>query len=91
MAEAFGATFWYALALVVIAFVVAIVLLPKQKPEPLDDPADDAEAAAAAGAGRALAPQVGQHREDAPVVVLAGRQIELGEDRCDVLRDRALR
>ena len=47
MAEAFGATFWYALALVVIAFVVAIVLLPKQKPEPLDDPAADAEAAAA--------------------------------------------
>ena len=47
MAEAFGATFWYALALVIIAFVVAIVLLPKQKPEPLDDPAADAEAAAA--------------------------------------------
>ena len=45
MAEAFGATFWYALALVVIAFFVAIVLLPKEKPEPLDEP--DAEAAGA--------------------------------------------
>src|SRR3954464_10062894 len=38
LAEAFGATFWYALALIVIAFVVALVLLPKQKPEPIDDP-----------------------------------------------------
>jgi EmrB/QacA subfamily drug resistance transporter len=44
LAEAFGATFWYALALIVVAFVVAIVLLPKQKPEPVDDP--DAPAAA---------------------------------------------
>ena len=48
MAEAFGATFWYALALVVVAFVVAVVLLPKHKPEPLDDPAADADAGAAA-------------------------------------------
>src|SRR3954447_7235163 len=32
MAEAFGATFWWAFALVVVAFVVAIVLLPKHKP-----------------------------------------------------------
>ena len=46
MAEAFGATFWYALGLVVVAFVVAVVLLPKQRPEPLDDPAADAGAAA---------------------------------------------
>ena len=46
LAEAFGATFWYALALIVVAFVVAIVLLPKQKPEPVDDP--DAPAAAEA-------------------------------------------
>jgi EmrB/QacA subfamily drug resistance transporter len=38
MAEAFGATFWWALALVVIAFVVAVVLLPKEKPLPVDDP-----------------------------------------------------
>jgi MFS family permease len=37
MADAFGATFWYALALVVVAFVVALVLLPKHKPEPLEE------------------------------------------------------
>ena len=37
MAEAFGATFWYALALVVVAFVVAIVLLPKHKPEIVEE------------------------------------------------------
>ena len=47
LADAFGATFWYALALVVVAFVVAIVLLPKHKPEPIDDP-DAAEAVEAA-------------------------------------------
>ena len=48
MAEAFGATFWYALALVVVAFVVAIVLLPKHKPEIVEeDPvAGEPEAAA---------------------------------------------
>jgi EmrB/QacA subfamily drug resistance transporter len=46
MAEAFGSTFWWALALVVIAFVVALVLLPKQKPEPVED---ETEAATAAG------------------------------------------
>jgi MFS family permease len=37
MAEAFAATFWYALALVIVAFVVALVLLPKDKPDPVDD------------------------------------------------------
>ena len=37
MADAFGATFWYALGLVVIAFVVAVVLLPKSKPEPVEE------------------------------------------------------
>jgi hypothetical protein len=42
MAEAFGATFWYALALVVVAFAVALALLPKQKPEPVEDPDDEA-------------------------------------------------
>ena len=47
MADAFGATFWYALALVAVAFVVALVLLPKEKPEPIDDP-DAPEAAEAA-------------------------------------------
>ena len=47
MAQAFGATFWWALALVIVAFVVALVLLPKRKPEPLEDE-DAAEAQAAA-------------------------------------------
>ncbi len=46
MADAFGATFWYALAFVVVALVVATILLPKRKPEPVDDPdEDDADAA----------------------------------------------
>ena len=45
MADAFGATFWWALALVAIAFVVALVLLPKDKPVPASDPAADAAAA----------------------------------------------
>jgi hypothetical protein len=49
MADAFGATFWWALALVVVAFFVALILLPKHKPEPVDDPDDEgAEAAAPA-------------------------------------------
>src|SRR4051794_9171460 len=51
MAAAFGATFWWALALVVIAFVVAVVLLPKSKPEPVEDEEEgvaEPEAAAAA-------------------------------------------
>jgi EmrB/QacA subfamily drug resistance transporter len=48
MAEAFGATFWYALALVLVSLVVASVLLPKRKPEPVDDPDDDAMAGAPA-------------------------------------------
>ncbi|HEX5620266.1 MAG TPA: DHA2 family efflux MFS transporter permease subunit [Solirubrobacteraceae bacterium] len=47
MAEAFGATFWWALALVVVALVVAIVLLPKTKPEPVEDFAGKAEPAVA--------------------------------------------
>jgi EmrB/QacA subfamily drug resistance transporter len=38
MAEAFGSTYWYALALVVIAFLVATPLLPKDKPAPVEDP-----------------------------------------------------
>jgi EmrB/QacA subfamily drug resistance transporter len=37
MAEAFGATFWWALALVAVAFVVAVALLPKTKPEPVEE------------------------------------------------------
>jgi len=46
MAEAFGATFWYALVLVIVAFAVSTPLLPKHKPEPVDDPAVEAEGAA---------------------------------------------
>lgn len=48
MADAYGATFWYALGLVVVAFLVALILLPKHKPEPVEDPddvIDEAEAA----------------------------------------------
>jgi EmrB/QacA subfamily drug resistance transporter len=37
MAEAFGTTFWYALALVVVAFVVAAVFLPKERPRTADE------------------------------------------------------
>src|SRR4051794_1630968 len=38
-AEAFGATYWYAFALVVLAFLIATPLLPKHKPKPvLDEP-----------------------------------------------------
>jgi hypothetical protein len=44
MADAFGATFWWALGLVLVALVVASVLLPKHKPEPVEEP--DAEGAA---------------------------------------------
>ncbi|GLY18398.1 DHA2 family efflux MFS transporter permease subunit [Kineosporia rhizophila] len=33
MAEAFGHTFWWAAGMVAIAFVVALVLLPKRKPQ----------------------------------------------------------
>jgi hypothetical protein len=46
MADAFGATFWWAVALVTVAFVVALVLLPKRKPEPVEE--DDSEGTAAA-------------------------------------------
>jgi EmrB/QacA subfamily drug resistance transporter len=44
MADAFGATFWWAVALI-IPTIAAAFLLPRRKPEPVDDPADDAEAA----------------------------------------------
>lgn len=46
MAEAFGEAFWWALGLVTIAFLVALVLLPKHKPEPVDDD-DDSDLPAA--------------------------------------------
>ena len=35
MADAFGATFWWAVGLVSVAFVVAAVLLPKHRPSPV--------------------------------------------------------
>ncbi len=41
MAESFAETFWWALGLVAIAFVVAVVLLPKNKPEPVEDDDDN--------------------------------------------------
>jgi MFS family permease len=46
MADAFGATYWYALGAIVIAFVIATALLPKHKPAPVEEPpsADEAEA-----------------------------------------------
>jgi EmrB/QacA subfamily drug resistance transporter len=37
LADAFGHTYWWALGLVVIAFVVATPLLPKHKPAPVGD------------------------------------------------------
>jgi len=42
MAAAFGSTFWWAVAFVAVALVVAIVFLPKDKPEPLE-PEDGGE------------------------------------------------
>jgi EmrB/QacA subfamily drug resistance transporter len=45
LADAFGATFWWALALVLVAFTVALALLPKRRPEPVED--DEAGALAA--------------------------------------------
>jgi EmrB/QacA subfamily drug resistance transporter len=39
LADAFGSTYWWALALVVVAFAIATPLLPKQKPAPVEDPA----------------------------------------------------
>jgi hypothetical protein len=48
MADAFGTTFWWALGFVVVALVVALVLLPKDKPEPLDTDGEPVEAADAA-------------------------------------------
>ena len=41
MAEAFGSTFWWALALVCVAFVVATALLPREKAAPVDDPDEE--------------------------------------------------
>jgi EmrB/QacA subfamily drug resistance transporter len=41
MADAFGATFWWALGLLLIA-VPAALLLPRRKPDPIEDPDDPA-------------------------------------------------
>ena len=46
-AGAFGATFWWALALLVVAVLVATLLLPRQRPDPVDDPDDGGPEAAA--------------------------------------------
>jgi EmrB/QacA subfamily drug resistance transporter len=40
MADAFATTFWYALALLIVALVVSAVLLPRQKPAPVEDEPD---------------------------------------------------
>jgi EmrB/QacA subfamily drug resistance transporter len=38
LAAAFGSTYWWALALVILAFAIATPLLPKRKPAPVEDP-----------------------------------------------------
>jgi len=47
-AQAFGETFWWALGLVTLAFVVAAVLLPKHKPEPVEEDDDSTDVATSA-------------------------------------------
>jgi EmrB/QacA subfamily drug resistance transporter len=47
LADAFGQTFWWALGLVLISFTVAVVLLPKHKPAPVEEDGDGADPAAA--------------------------------------------
>jgi len=49
MADAFGHTFWWAVGLVVAALIVSIVVLPKHKPEPLEDPEEELTTAAMFG------------------------------------------
>jgi EmrB/QacA subfamily drug resistance transporter len=46
LADAFGATYWWALGLVIVAFAIATPLLPKRKPAPVEDPAAEAGAPA---------------------------------------------
>jgi hypothetical protein len=41
MADAFGSTYWWAFALVVLALVIATPLLPKRKPARVEDPGAD--------------------------------------------------
>ena len=47
MADAYGATFWWALAMVAVALLVALVLLPKRRPTPVEDEGADADEAVA--------------------------------------------
>ena len=55
LADAFASTYWWALALVVVAFLVATPLLPKHLPEPVEEPAaaTDGRARARPPSGRA--------------------------------------
>ena len=46
LADAFGSTYWWALALVVLALVIATPLLPKRKPAPVEEPGADGAAPA---------------------------------------------
>jgi MFS family permease len=50
MADAYGSIFLIAFVLVAVSTVVALVLLPKEKPEPVEDPDDPAVLAAEAAA-----------------------------------------
>jgi hypothetical protein len=45
-AEAFASTYWWAPALVVVAFAVGCPLLPKQRPAPVEEEPGAAEEAA---------------------------------------------
>ncbi|GAA1849111.1 MFS transporter [Pseudonocardia ailaonensis] len=45
LAESFGQTFWWALGFVGVAFLVALILLPKRKPAPLEEDADASDGA----------------------------------------------
>jgi hypothetical protein len=46
LAASFGATYWWALGLVILAFAIATPLLPKQKPAPVEDPSAEPAAPA---------------------------------------------
>ena len=49
LADSFGTTFWYALALVIVALVVGLVLLPKHKPHPVEGDGTQIQTAMMAG------------------------------------------
>jgi EmrB/QacA subfamily drug resistance transporter len=46
LADSFAQTFWWALGLVLVSFTVAVSLLPKHKPDPVEEDDDSADAAA---------------------------------------------